>query len=228
MVTKIKLLLVEDEQTLACIIKDTLNENGFEVDVAYNGEEALAMFRNKKPDVIVTDIMMPTMDGFSFVERVRGQCNKTPILFLSARSSADDVVHGFEKGGNDYLRKPFAMSELIIRVKSLLGKIKQVEQEVKLFELGSFRFDAKRCTLSIGEKTISLSNRESDVLLFLCRNSGEIVPNRTILLDLWGDDSYFNARSLHVFITKLRHHLSCDQSVQIINLRGVGYKITVD
>lgn len=222
MMEKIKLLLVEDERTLAGIIRDTLNEKGFDVQVAYNGMEGLELFSKIRPDVVVTDIMMPSMDGFTLVRKLREADRRIPVLFLSARSSADDVVEGFELGGNDYLRKPFAMSELIIRVKSLLGRTSDIrENRQTVFKLGKFTFDSEHWKLD----DAVMSARESEVLLHLCRNFGEIVSIHTLLTDIWGEDTYFNNRSLNVFITKLRHRLSSDPSVSIINVRGVGYKL---
>ena len=200
---KIRLLLVEDEQTLAGIIADTLSEKGFEVTVAHDGEAGLRAFRGSRPDVVVSDVMMPCMDGFTFVGRLRREAPGVPVLFLSARSAAEDVVQGFETGGNDYLRKPFAMSELIVRVRALAG----------------------RQRLTCDGVVTELSARESEVLQYLCRNAGEIVPMKTLLVNIWGDDSFFNARSLHVFITRLRHRLAADPSIQLVNVRGVGYKL---
>ena len=206
---KIRLLLVEDEQTLAGIIADTLSEKGFEVTVAYDGEAGLRAFRGSRPDVVVSDVMMPCMDGFTFVGRLRREAPGVPVLFLSARSAAEDVVQGFETGGNDYLRKPFA------------GKARTE----RVFELGRMRFDAERQRLSCDGVVTELSARESEVLQYLCRNAGEIVPMKTLLVNIWGDDSFFNARSLHVFITRLRHRLVADPSIQLVNVRGVGYKL---
>lgn len=224
MTDKIKLLLVEDERTLAGIIRDTLGEKGFDVSVAYDGREGLRRFHDERPDVVVTDIMMPTMDGFTFVDHLRKAGICTPVLFLSARSSADDVVEGFELGGNDYLRKPFAMGELIVRVRALLGRTVNTVAD-KQFEIGGYSFDSEKQTLAFEGMTRELSARESDILLYLARNNGEVVPTKTLLLNLWGNDDYFNTRSLHVFITKLRGHLASDPSVSIINVRGIGYKL---
>lgn len=226
MADKIKLLLVEDERTLAGIIRDTLGEKGFEVSVAYDGQEGLRKFNAEKPDAVVTDIMMPTMDGFTFVDHLRRSGSKTPVLFLSARSSADDVVEGFELGGNDYLRKPFAMNELIVRVRALLGKgFENRAADNEPYLIGSYVFDPGKQTLSLGSEVQQLSGRESEVLQLLANNMGDVVTMKTMLLNLWGDDGYFNARSLHVFITKLRSRLAGDASVAIINIRGTGYKL---
>lgn len=223
---RIRILLVEDEQTLADIIADTLGERDFEVSVAYNGMEGVRRFDEQRPDVVVTDIMMPGMDGFSFVESLRRRSEQVPILFLSARSAAEDVVHGFESGANDYLRKPFAMSELIVRIRALAGRSRAVRtSDARIYTLGRFTFDAERQRLSDGTLTHELSARESGILELLCLHAGEIVPTRMILQRLWGDDTFFNARSLHVFITRLRHLLNADPSIRILNARGVGYKL---
>jgi len=226
---KIKLLLVEDEQTLAGIIADTLNERGFEVTLAYDGEAGLKKFHAEHPDVVVTDIMMPCMDGFTLVEHLRKTGSHTPVLFLSARSSADDVVQGFELGGNDYLRKPFAISELIVRIKSLLNRNTGPQTEEQRYrEIGSFVFDTEKGTLNRDGEEQELSVREAEVLLYLVRSRGEIVPTQTLLLNIWGDDGYFNSRSLHVFLTKLRNKLASDSRISIVNARGIGYKLLID
>lgn len=223
---KIRMLLVEDEQTLADIIADTLGEKEFDVTVAYNGAEGLRRFDERRPDVVVTDIMMPGMDGFSFVDALRRRSADVPILFLSARSAVDDVVHGFETGGNDYLRKPFAMSELVVRVKALVGRNRVARQRSDThYRIGRFEFDVARQRLNDGDHTQELSAREADILKLLCEHADEVVPTPLILQRIWGDDSFFNARSLHVFITRLRRRLSSDPSVQIVNARGVGYKL---
>ena len=223
---KIRMLLVEDEQTLADIIADTLGEKEFDVTVAYNGAEGLRRFDERRPDVVVTDIMMPGMDGFSFVDALRRRSADVPILFLSARSAVDDVIHGFETGGNDYQRKPFAMSELVVRVKALVGRNRVARQRSDThYRIGRFEFDVARQRLNDGDHTQELSAREADILKLLCEHADEVVPTPLILQRIWGDDSFFNARSLHVFITRLRRRLSSDPSVQIVNARGVGYKL---
>lgn len=225
---KIHVLLVEDEETLAMIIKDTLDEKGFEVTLASNGEEGIARYKTLRPDVIISDIMMPDMDGFSMVKHIRKTDPHTPILFLSARSATNDVVEGFELGGNDYLKKPFGMAELIVRVKALLHKVSPRKHTETIFQLGNYTFDPiKQILLAYGEKE-ELSNRESEILKRLCEYKEQVLPMKDVLLDLWGDDSFFNARSFHVFITKLRHKLAKDPSIKILNVRGIGYKLIID
>lgn len=230
-----KILLVEDETTLAVIIRDTLKSQSFQVITADNGEQGLQLFFREHPDVVVADVMMPHMDGYEMVRRIRSKDISTPILFLTALSETEDVVRGFEMGANDYLRKPFGMLELIVRIKALVGRAfisshVSPEEEPTKYIIGDYLLDTMKEHLVYAAdnsttELISLSHRESEILRLLCRSKGEVVNNRDILLDLWGDDSYFNTRSLHVFITKLRHKLSRDPSVRIINVRGIGYKL---
>ena len=247
---KIKVLLVEDETSLAMILSDTLEAQGFEMRTAHDGEEGLRMFEEEKPDVLVADVMMPKMDGFEMVRHIRKTDKRTPVLFLTARSAVNDVVEGFELGGNDYLKKPFAIQELIVRIKSLcqraqaemegVEKVKSDERSVK--EQGSpteekslsdawlsignrYRLNTIEQILQHDGKEVELSHRETEILRMLVENRNDIVESKDILLKLWGDDSFFNSRSLHVFITKLRHKLSDDENIRIINVRGIGYKM---
>ena len=206
---KIKVLLVEDEQTLAMIIKDTLEGQGFLIQTAADGEEGLRLFFDLRPDVLVADVMMPRMDGFEMVRRIRQTDRRTPVLFLTARSAVNDVVEGFELGANDYLKKPFGMQELIVRIKALMGRActytQPAENEQTFYEIGRYQLDTRRQLLLHESLKQELSHREAEILRRLCQNRNCVVSMRDILLDLWGDDSFFNQRSLHVFITKLRH-----------------------
>jgi DNA-binding response OmpR family regulator len=227
---KIHILLAEDERTLAMIIKDTLDGQGFDVTVADDGEQALTLYSANKPDVLVADVMMPRMDGYELVRRIRKSDRQTPVIFLTARSAVGDVVHGFEMGANDYLKKPFGMQELIVRIKALLGRACTVTPqavEATRFIIGQYLFDAviQRLThVPTGTKA-ELSYRESEILRHLCLAPNEVVTSQSLLLNIWGDDSFFNNKSLHVFITKLRHRLSQDESLRIANVRGIGYKL---
>ncbi len=224
---KIHVLLVEDERTLSMIIKDTLEEQGFCISTAFNGEEGLRMFHTERPEVVVADVMMPRMDGFEMVRRIRQTDQQTPILFLTARSGINDVVEGFELGANDYLKKPFSMQELIIRIKALLHKAFVQKEQTNVFELGNYLFHAISQQLTYAGISQELSHRESGILRRLCERQNEVVSTQSILLELWGDDSFFNSRSLHVFITKLRHKLSKDERIRIVNVRGIGYKLVI-
>lgn len=229
----IDVLLVEDEETLALIIKDTLEGQGFAIRLAENGEEGIKKFFGQKPDVVVADVMMPRMDGFEMVRRIRRQDKQTPVLFLTARSATSDVVEGFELGGNDYLKKPFGMQELIVRIKALLGRASnysapEKQTSVTEFEIGRYRFNAITQRLSYLGNETELSYRESEILRRLCENRNEVTLMQDILIELWGNDTFFNQRSLHVFITKLRHKLSRDERIRIVNVRGIGYKLIIN
>lgn len=225
MTDKITVLLVEDEQTLTLIIKNTLEDCGFIIHTAPNGEEGLKLFYQLQPDILVADVMMPRMDGFEMVRRLRESNRQTPVLFLSARSSVNDVVEGFELGANDYLKKPFGMQELIVRIKALAGKAQTEQLTATRFDIGKYSFDSVAQTLLFAGISEELSHRESEILKRLCENRNNVVHAQTVLLELWGDDSFFNNRSLHVFITKLRHKLSKDDTIRIVNVRGIGYKL---
>ena len=217
---KITVLLVEDEQTLAMIIKDTLEGQNFIIHTAADGEEGLRLFFDLRPDVLVADVMMPHMDGFEMVRRIRQTDKQTPVLFLTARSAINDVVEGFELGANDYLKKPFGMQELMIRIKALACKAfsftDEKPTESTSFEIGDYRLNSSTQRLTyVGvaaslqmQTEVELSHRESEILKRLCENRNQVVNTQNVLLDLWGDDSFFNSRSLHVFITKLRHKLA--------------------
>lgn len=229
----IDVLLVEDEETLTLIIKDTLEGQGFRIRLAKDGEEGLRRFFEEKPDVLVADVMMPRMDGFEMVRRIRRQDKQTPVLFLTARSATSDVVEGFELGGNDYLKKPFGMQELIVRIKALLGRASnysapEKQTSVTEFEIGRYRFNAITQRLSYLGNETELSYRESEILRRLCENRNEVTLMQDILIELWGNDTFFNQRSLHVFITKLRHKLSRDERIRIVNVRGIGYKLIIN
>ena len=224
----IDILLVEDESTLAMIIKDTLEGQGFRIRLAKDGEEGLQSFFREKPDVLVADVMMPRMDGFEMVRRLRKTDSRTPVLFLTARSAINDVVEGFELGANDYLKKPFGMQELIVRIKALLRRAcpsMSDKPAAHTFEIGHYLFNSQTQTLTHTGLTQQLSYRESEILRRLCLNRNQVTDMRQLLLDLWGDDTFFNQRSLHVFITKLRHKLSKDERIRIVNVRGIGYKL---
>ena len=225
-----KVLLVEDERTLSGIVRDALETMDFSVELAYDGSEGLRRYFEIRPDILVVDVMMPKMSGFDMVKAIRQSDKETPILFLTAKTTVDDVVTGFNLGANDYLKKPFAIPELVVRMKALLGRKTGQAKGTTVFTIGEFRFNPEIAQLqhcTSGELTI-LPRREADILQRLCQHQGEIVPTQNILLDLWGDDDFFNARSLQVLITRLRGHLCRDSRIRIINVRGTGYKLIVE
>ncbi len=221
---KIKLLLAEDEIALGQIVKESLETRNFEVIYCKNGEEALEAYHNHKPDLIILDVMMPILDGFSVAKRIRGLDNRTPIIFLTAKSQAKDVVEGFEHGANDYIRKPFSMEELIVRIKSLLDRV-QVYRDDEEIELGKYRFNKHKQTLTINDSEQTLTYRESQLLFHLSEKRNNLLDRMIILNKLWGEDDFFSARSMDVFITRLRKKLRKDPNIQIINIRGQGYKL---
>jgi DNA-binding response OmpR family regulator len=219
-------LLVEDETALSAIIADTLESEGFSCICSTNGQDGLQMFRHKKPDILIADVMMPKMSGFEMVEEIRKTDKTTPILFLTARSSIEDLVSGFEMGANDYLRKPFKIQELIVRIKALLNRVQTNKADNdKIFNIGIYIYDSVSQTLSLNGKSEVLTHFENETLKMLCLNMNTIVEIKTLLLNLWYDDSQYNANSLHGYIHKLRKLLLKDERVKIINLRGVGYKL---
>lgn len=221
---KIKLLLAEDETSLAQIIKESLETRNFEVLTCHNGQDAFDLFVKERPEILVLDVMMPKKDGFSLAEDIRKIDKKIPIIFLTAKSQTQDVVDGFMIGGNDYIKKPFSMEELIIRIHSLLGRISN-EKSSELISIGSYLFDPVKQKLVLNDKTEALTHREASLLSLLIENRNQIIDRSVILKKIWGEDDFFSGRSMDVFITKLRKKLSHDPSVQIINIRSYGYKL---
>jgi DNA-binding response OmpR family regulator len=220
-----KVLLIEDEAALGMIVKDSLTYRGFTVFYAENGNTGLAQFEEHRPDIVVADIMMPDMDGFTMVGKIRQQDPHVPIMFLTARSQTADVVKGFELGGNDYLKKPFSLDELVVRIEALLRPRNAPNFSSEVFRIGRYAFDPAKQKLSLEGKEASLSHREAELLRRLYQLRNQVLEKNTVLLELWGDDSFFNGRSLDVFITRLRRYLKDDPQVQIVNIRGIGYKL---
>lgn len=229
---KTKILLVEDEASLAMLIQENLEREGYEVHYVDDGEQALKSFFDREIDLVILDVMMPKKNGFDVAKGIRNIDRHTPIIFLTAKIKSDDVVKGFESGGNDYLRKPFTFEELLIRTKALLSKERLVDNlgssESTVFELGSYTFDSRQLLLfdNSGKKK-KLTMREAELLKLLCENQNQVVSKTSILLKVWGDDSFFNSRSMDVFISRLRKYLEQEECVNLVNLRGVGYKLVV-
>lgn len=225
----IQLLLVDDETTLGFIVKESLESRGFEVRYCEDGEAGWNAFQEDRPDVCILDVMMPKRDGFYLATAIREADPHVPLIFLTAKSQTKDVVKGFELGGNDYVKKPFSMEELIVRVQSLLRDRQQLSDQSlpaqPIWEIGLFRFDVQRQALKGVGKARKLTHRETEILDRLCRNRNQVMERKAVLLELWGDDNFFNARSMDVFITKLRKYLKPDPQVEIVNVRGVGYKL---
>ena len=227
---KIRILLAEDETALAHIVRESLEQQNFEVILCSNGEQAFQQYTECKPDILALDVMMPKMDGFEVAKSIRLKDRITPILFLTAKSQPKDVVEGFESGANDYLKKPFSVEELIVRIKVLLSNDRLLERSKggkanESFAIGNITFNSTKNTIHQGITTWQLTSRESDILKLLCQHEQKVIARKSLLKTVWGDDSFFNARSLDVYITKLRRRLEADPNIQIINIRGTGYKL---
>lgn len=221
---KTTILLAEDEPSLAQIIKESLETRNFEVYLAENGEKALEIYQEKNPNILVLDVMMPIKDGFTLAKEIRNKDNNVPIIFLTAKSQTKDVLEGFSHGGNDYLKKPFSMEELIVRIQSLLDR-KTIKTNIEKIVIGDYIFNQTKQTLEHNGNIMLLTHRESELLYLLTLKKNEISDRTFILKKLWGNDDFFNARSMDVFITKLRKKLKSDENIQIVNVRGYGYKL---
>lgn len=224
---KYRILLVEDDATLSFILQDALEREGFEVECAADGEKGLRLFEQGRPEVVVADVMMPRMDGFEMVRLIRAVSPDVPVLFLTARTSLDDVVKGFERGANDYIRKPFQIVELVVRIKALLRRGGLGAAEESQLQVGDCRLDFSSQSLRVKGVKVELSHMEAVIIDELLRDPNEVVEARRLMLRVWGNDDYNNLNRLHGFIYKLRRYLSASDSVDILNVRGVGYKLSI-
>lgn len=221
-----RILLVEDEPFLAKVIEDSLVQKNYQVMYASDGRKAYNLFLNGNVDLLILDVMLPAIDGFTLAKQIRKVDDHTPILFLTAKTSTNDLIEGYKSGGNDYLKKPFSLDELFLRIGELLkrnGKVNALDS-IEL-SIGNYVFQPHKQSLIYANEIIKLSSRESELLLFLYKNKNALSDRKLTLMSLWGDDSFFNTRTMDVFITKLRKHLKKDPLVEIINVRGLGYKL---
>ena len=226
---KPRILYVEDEIFLAKIVSETLQARGFEIIMDDSGEKAVEKFLNTQPDVCLLDVMLPKKDGFTIADEIREQNEQVPIIFLTAKSEVSDVVNGFKVGGNDYLRKPFSMEELIVRIENVLRKKSDpahgaMAEEV---QLGSYTFNMRRQIMNHATGQRKLSYRENELLKILYQNRDQVVERKDILNLLWGSDSFFNSRNLDVYITKLRGYFKHDPAIEIITVKGIGYRFVL-
>lgn len=224
---KDKILLVEDDSTLSFIVQDALTREGFDVVCAPNGEIGLKIFKEANPDIIVADVMMPKMDGFEMVRIIRLTSPAVPVLFLTARTALDDVVKGFELGANDYLRKPFQILELVVRIKALLKRNQHGVTEDTNLTIGDCSLDFASQRLEIGSETIELTHTEAVIIDELLRHPNEVVEAKTLMYRIWQNDDYNNLNRLHGFIYKLRKYLSKSEVLELLNVRGIGYKLAL-
>lgn len=223
--SKTKVLYVEDELFLGKIVRESLESRGFEVVMEGDGSRVLGLFKTTKPDICVLDIMLPNKDGFTIADEIREIDEEVPIIFLTAKTQTEDVVKGFSLGGNDYIRKPFSMEELIVRIQHLLrNRTEPVGKINGTVNMGTYTFQISRQILHNGKEERKLSFRESELLKMLYENRDRIIDRKDILNLLWGNDSFFNSRNLDVYITKLRSYLKEDPSLEIITIKGIGYR----
>jgi DNA-binding response OmpR family regulator len=225
----IKVFYVEDELFLGKIVKESLESRGFEVIMESDGGKATELFKKSNPDICVLDIMLPNKDGFAIADEIRELNEEVPIIFLTAKTQTEDVVKGFTMGGNDYIRKPFSMEELIVRIQNLLRNKSEGPKKISgdNITMGKYNFQIHRQVLSSGKEDRKLSFRESELLKVLYENRSAIIDRKDILNLLWGNDSFFNSRNLDVYITKLRSYLKEDPKLEILTIKGIGYRFII-
>ncbi len=226
----VNVLLAEDDRNLGNILKNYLDAKGYNTTLCLNGQEAVEAFGKKEIDFVILDIMMPVKDGFAAAKEIRAMNRKVPILFLTAKTLQDDKLKGFEAGADDYVTKPFSMEELLMRMHAILRRTDEGGKTTgndNVFTLGKYTFDFNHQILTINEKEQKLTSKEAGLLRLLCINANEVLDRSSALTQIWNDDSYFNARSMDVYIVKLRKYLKEDPSVELINVHGVGFKLVV-
>ncbi len=228
---KAKLLLAEDDENLGPLLKEYLIAKGYNTDLFGDGELAYDGFTKQSYDLCILDIMMPKKDGISLARDIRLLRQDVPIIFLTAKNLKEDVLEGFRIGADDYITKPFSMEELIFRIEAILRRINQdgvKSSDQSTYQLGKFTFDPRKQILSEeGKEPVKLTTKESELLRLLCNNANDVLERNFALKTIWIDDNYFNARSMDVYITKLRKHLKEESSVEIINVHGKGYKLII-
>jgi two-component system, OmpR family, response regulator len=224
---KVTILLAEDDHNLGSLLKNYLTLREYDTILVTDGAHALKIFKKDKFTICLLDVMMPEMDGFTLAREIRAIDQDIPIIFLTAKNLKDDIIEGFKSGADDYLTKPFSMEELVYRIEAIMRRSSKRESETKQasYKVGEFTFDTTKQLLLTGDKSIKLTTKESELLELLCRHKNEILERNYALKTIWIDDNYFNARSMDVYITKLRKYLKSDPSVEILNIHGKGYKL---
>ena len=222
-----KILLTEDDENLGMLLREYLVAKGYETDLLPDGEAGYDAFMSKKYDVCIFDVMMPKKDGFTLAKEIRMVNTEVPIIFLTAKSMKEDIFQGFKIGADDYLTKPFSMEELLFRIEAILRRTKGTLGGQDVFQIGKYKFDTQKQQLIDGEKVVKLTTKESELLKLLCNNANKVLERNFALKTIWVDDNYFNARSMDVYITKLRKHLKDEPAVEILNVHGKGYKLVI-
>lgn len=225
---KLHILLCEDEESLGMLLREYLQAKGYDAELFLDGEAGGRAFMKKKYDMCLLDVMMPKKDGFELAKEIRQVNQDVPIIFLTAKNLKDDILDGFKIGADDYLTKPFSMDELVYRMEAILRRVRgKKTRQTSVYHLGKFVFDTQRQILSIGDKQTKLTTKESELLGLLCQHSNDVLQRELALKTIWIDDNYFNARSMDVYITKLRKHLKDDPEIEINNVHGKGYRLIV-
>lgn len=221
-----RILLCEDDENLGMLLREYLQAKGFNADLYPDGDAGYKAFLKGKYDICVLDVMMPKKDGFSLAQEIRTVNSEVPIIFLTAKQLKDDILEGFKLGADDYITKPFSMEELVSRISAILRRVRgKRDKDVTVFRIGKYTFDTQKQTLNINNKSQKLTTKESELLSLLCQHVNEILERNYALKAIWVDDNYFNARSMDVYITKLRKLIKDDPTIEIINIHGKGYKL---
>jgi len=225
---KLKILLCEDDENLGMLLREYLQAKGYDTDLFADGDAGYKAFVKDKYDICVLDVMMPKKDGFTLAKEIKNANAEMPIVFLTAKTLKEDVFEGFKIGADDYITKPFSMEELTFRIEAILRRVqgKKPSDETTL-KLGSYTFDTQKQILARGDEKTKLTTKESELLTLLYQHANEVLQRDFALKTIWIDDNYFNARSMDVYITKLRKHLKNDDDVEILNVHGKGYKLII-
>ncbi len=225
---RMRVILSEDDENLGSLLREYLIAKGYDTDLYPDGDAAFKGFQKNQYDLCIFDVMMPKKDGFTLAKDVRMLNSEIPIIFLTAKNMKEDVIEGFRIGADDYMTKPFSMEELIFRIEAILRRtLGEADNTQVVFKLGRFTFDARKQTLSDANDSTKLTTKESELLRLLCVNANKVLERNYALKTIWVDDNYFNARSMDVYITKLRKHLKDEEGIEIINIHGKGYKLII-
>jgi len=223
---KQSILLCEDDENLGMLLREYLQAKGYNAELCVDGDAGYKAFLKVKFDICVLDVMMPIKDGFTLAAEIRAANPEIPIIFLTAKTLKEDILEGFKIGADDYITKPFSMEELVFRIEAVLRRVcGKKSKESTMYKIGRFQFDTQKQLLTMGDQQTKLTTKESELLSLLCAHANEILQRDFALKTIWIDDNYFNARSMDVYITKLRKHLKADDSIEIINIHGKGYKL---
>ena len=223
---RVKILLCEDDENLGMLLREYLQAKGYVAELCADGDAGFKAYLQNKFDICVLDVMMPKKDGYTLASEIRAANADVPIIFLTAKTMKDDILEGFKIGADDYITKPFSMEELVLRIEAILRRTKgKKTKESTVYRIGNFTFDTQKQLLVIGDQQTKLTTKENELLALLCSHANEILQRDFALKTIWIDDNYFNARSMDVYITKLRKHLKDDPQIEIINIHGKGYKL---